>query len=250
MGNIRTLFTADIAVAGFPTQLAVTTVFPPDATAPILTSFSFTPTTVDTTSGPVTIALNFSVTDDLVGATAFYVKFQSPSGEYRDNITSFAAATAMTGSLSFPFPQYSEAGSGRSVRFGSMTHWATSGRCLRRQSQIWDFPLTEVTVATLPAGPPGPQGPAGPTRAAGASRSYRAAGASRSYRAAGTAGAPGPEWGRPALRGLPGVRPGTPSYPSSNRPTWFRSSVRIPHFVSHAFKRSSRLHRRGAVSMR
>ena len=36
VGNIRTLLTAEIAAAGFPTQLTVNTVFPSDTTAPNL----------------------------------------------------------------------------------------------------------------------------------------------------------------------------------------------------------------------
>ena len=60
---------------------------PADTTPPQLTSFGMTPAAIDTTSGHVAVTVTFSVTDYFVGATAFYVKFQSPSGEYRDNVT-------------------------------------------------------------------------------------------------------------------------------------------------------------------
>lgn len=39
-----------------------------DTTAPQLTAFSFTPSTIDTTAGPATLTVNFSLTDDLAGA--------------------------------------------------------------------------------------------------------------------------------------------------------------------------------------
>lgn len=48
-----------------------------DTTAPQLTGLSF-PSMVDVSAGPATVTVNYSVTDDLSGATSFTIYFQPP----------------------------------------------------------------------------------------------------------------------------------------------------------------------------
>jgi hypothetical protein len=83
-----------------------------DVTPPTLTAFSFTPTTIATSSDPASVAVSWSATDDLSGITLAQVRFLSPSGAQ----ASFAVSTFSPPTLSISatadatFPQFSEAG--------------------------------------------------------------------------------------------------------------------------------------------
>ena len=48
-----------------------------DTTPPLLTALSF-PIAVDVTSGPATVAVNYSATDDLSGVYYFAIDFRGP----------------------------------------------------------------------------------------------------------------------------------------------------------------------------
>ena len=109
VGNNRNLSTGDIAALGFPTQLNVAS--QEDSVAPTLADFSFSPTTIATGSGPATVSVNFTVTDDLSGATLFLVVFRSPSGNItRTGISEFAPTLSASGSVNVNFPQFIETG--------------------------------------------------------------------------------------------------------------------------------------------
>ncbi|MCI0353949.1 MAG: hypothetical protein L0099_02765, partial [Acidobacteria bacterium] len=58
-GNYRSYTPADLAAAGFPTDLDVTSV--QDSNAPILTAIDFSPTSISTTSGSAVVTVSFSV---------------------------------------------------------------------------------------------------------------------------------------------------------------------------------------------
>src|SRR5437016_3765628 len=70
--------TFDPAQMGFPTDLVV--LGQQDVTPPTLTGLSFTPATINTASGPATVAVSLSATDDLSGVLGVQMRFVSPSG--------------------------------------------------------------------------------------------------------------------------------------------------------------------------
>jgi hypothetical protein len=49
-----------------------------DTTAPVLTSFSFSPATITTTSGPQVVTINATITDDLSGFDQMMLCFRAP----------------------------------------------------------------------------------------------------------------------------------------------------------------------------
>jgi len=107
-GNTIFLNTAAVA-AMFPGAGNLTVTTPSDTTAPNLTAFSFSPSTISTNGGAVTVS--FSVTDDLSGATDFEIAFQSPSGtQVQSGHVSFAATTSFTSSTIVTFPVGTEQG--------------------------------------------------------------------------------------------------------------------------------------------
>jgi hypothetical protein len=83
-----------------------------DTTPPILIAFSFTPTTINTSSGSTVVTANFSVTDDRAGVLQVGVSFVSPSGTYvYGNSQSFSPpVTSGSGVVNVTFPQFSEIG--------------------------------------------------------------------------------------------------------------------------------------------
>ncbi|HEY6392735.1 MAG TPA: hypothetical protein VIX89_15755, partial [Bryobacteraceae bacterium] len=108
-GNTLVLGTPDLQARGFPTTLAVTSTS--DTTAPTLTAFGFTPTSINVTGFPATVTMNYQVTDDLSGATTVQAVFLSPSGATTQTASdTFAAATSKTGTATATFPKGSENG--------------------------------------------------------------------------------------------------------------------------------------------
>ena len=65
VGNVTRLATADLAALGFPTTFGV--VSDPDTTAPTITSFTLTPSAVDTDDAAATLDVSWAATDDLSG---------------------------------------------------------------------------------------------------------------------------------------------------------------------------------------
>src|SRR5258706_183860 len=78
INNNRTYHSSDLTALGFPTQLHVTS--NQDLTPPALTSFTFSPMAVDTTTRSATVTGTAQVTDNLSGVAAVDVDFVSPSG--------------------------------------------------------------------------------------------------------------------------------------------------------------------------
>jgi hypothetical protein len=108
-GNIAIFSTAALAQRGFPTQLTVAG--QQDVTLPVLTALSFAPS-INTATGPVTLTVQFSATDDLSGVRTMQVLFVSPSGHQQQGGASpnFFPASSVSSSADVTFPQFSEAG--------------------------------------------------------------------------------------------------------------------------------------------
>jgi hypothetical protein len=80
-----------------------------DVTPPVLAAFSFTPTTLNTSTGPVDIDFTATVTDDLSGVRYVFVYFVGPSGQNAPSLIMHDAGSYIwEGTLTLP--QYSEQG--------------------------------------------------------------------------------------------------------------------------------------------
>ena len=84
--------------------------------APVLESFSFTPTSIDTSSGDQTITLTGRVTDDLAGLSSVQVTFRGPGGDQSVNAF-FSSSNRISGDAldgtyetAMTVPQFSESG--------------------------------------------------------------------------------------------------------------------------------------------
>ena len=126
LGNSRSYSTADLRALGFPVDLAVSS-SPSDTEPPRLTSFNFSPTFVDTTTGARQIILSAGLADNLsclnfansnVSPNLFnysYFRFASPSGGQnlyfgvRDPRVSGTVLNGTWQATAY-LPQYSEAG--------------------------------------------------------------------------------------------------------------------------------------------
>jgi hypothetical protein len=92
----------------FPTELTNTATIE-DTTPPNLTSVTHAPTVVNTESGPATVTVTLSGTDDLSGMRGFHVYYVSPSGYWVWGAPG-CNGQSCTVSTELTFPQYSEAG--------------------------------------------------------------------------------------------------------------------------------------------
>jgi hypothetical protein len=117
LGNRSGTFTGTVIVSSAsasnsPLTIPVTLLLTAsDVTPPQLTSMSFSPTTVDTSSGPASITVSFAGKDDLSGISQVMVGFLSPSGNWQyDDQGSVSGTTNFAGTATVEFPQFSEAG--------------------------------------------------------------------------------------------------------------------------------------------
>jgi hypothetical protein len=122
VGNQRTLDTAALEAAGFPTTLTNTGV--EDSVAPRLREFDFAPRSVDAGGGAVEVTFTGRLTDDLSGistGTSGVVgvsqgRFVSPSGQQIFDVIfgefNQVAGTSLNATYqdTVTIPQYSEAG--------------------------------------------------------------------------------------------------------------------------------------------
>jgi hypothetical protein len=94
---------------------------PADVTEPALTSFDFSPNSIDVTSGPATLNLSFVVSDDLAGVREAWLEFRSPLdtslspgsvSRYGGSRYPLSSPTLLDGTLtgSLTFPQFDRAG--------------------------------------------------------------------------------------------------------------------------------------------
>ena len=79
VGNNQNLNTTQIANLGYPTTFGQTGVG--DLSAPALTAFAISPTTIDTSTAAQTITVTATITDDVTGNGNSYAMFRSPSGQ-------------------------------------------------------------------------------------------------------------------------------------------------------------------------
>ena len=69
-------------VTFFWTSLSLVLAQTEDVTPPTLTALSFTPTTINTTTGPAVVTVSVSATNDLSGVRPVIVNMVSPSGAH------------------------------------------------------------------------------------------------------------------------------------------------------------------------
>jgi hypothetical protein len=82
-----------------------------DTTGPILTDFGFSPSSIDTLSGPDEITFSFTATDDISGVTFFNAQFRSPSGSQGSGVgISLGGGLTESASLTHLLPGGSEPG--------------------------------------------------------------------------------------------------------------------------------------------
>jgi hypothetical protein len=111
VGNTQVYYTSNLQSLGFPTALQITS--NQDTTPPVLTSFTFSPMAINTTTGPATVTVTAQITDNLSGVQYGYAQFTSPSGAQGQsagfNLTS---GTNLNGTWTgtATFPQYGEGG--------------------------------------------------------------------------------------------------------------------------------------------
>jgi hypothetical protein len=153
VGNTRTLRAADLTAKGFPTTFAVSG--SSDTTAPTLADFSFTPNSVDTSTGAQTITVSAHILDDLAGnagdgytSSPTQVRFVSPSGQ--QNVTAMLAGynrvsgTATDGYYEYvlTLPRYSEQGTWH-IDYMILVDQVGNTRTLRQTDlQAAGFPTT------------------------------------------------------------------------------------------------------------
>lgn len=111
-GNTTLLDTAALMSAGFPTNLIVTSAV--DNTPPAITSFSFSPTSINTTSAAQNVTMNVTATDNTAIAS-IYAGFKDPAeqllrGTRVNAPADFTAAASVTKSFVVNFPKGSPAG--------------------------------------------------------------------------------------------------------------------------------------------
>src|ERR1017187_6419374 len=112
---MRLLFTSFIVL---PLSLALVFVLTPtafgqssDTTPPVLRAFSFSPSSVNTATGPATVQSSFSVTDDLSGVDAVAVTWYNPSQTvWYGNTVTFGGQLSVSGTVSVNIPQFSQGG--------------------------------------------------------------------------------------------------------------------------------------------
>lgn len=112
-GNTHSVPESDLLSMGLPTGVSLTST-PSDTTLPVLSTFSFSPTFIDTATGPAIVTATAALTDDISGFSAIQVNFKSPSGGERRFlfVSSLVSGTPLDGVFdgSVEFPQFSEAG--------------------------------------------------------------------------------------------------------------------------------------------
>src|SRR5260370_38196910 len=75
---------------------------------PSIPLLSFTPATINTTAGPASVVVNFSLTDPGAGITYFETAFVDPFGSTFQRVSkTFSPISPITDSVTVNFPQFS-----------------------------------------------------------------------------------------------------------------------------------------------
>ena len=112
LGKTTFLDTTALALAGFPTNLTVTSAV--DTTPPAIVSYSFTPTSIDTTSSAQIVTVTLTASDNL-SIASLYAGFKDPAeqilrGTRVNSPADFASAPSVTKSFVINFPKGSPSG--------------------------------------------------------------------------------------------------------------------------------------------
>lgn len=108
--NERFLSQSDVASQGFPTMFQVTGT--QDITPPQLVSFSFNPTSINTSSSSQNVTFTTRITDDVSGVRFVTLTFQAPSGTQFSGTATRISGNALDGVYqgTVNFPQFSQTG--------------------------------------------------------------------------------------------------------------------------------------------
>jgi hypothetical protein len=108
--NYQGYTAADLSALGFPTQLQVTS--NQDTQPPVLTSFTFSPTSINTTTSSATVTVTAQVTDNLSGVSSVDMQFNSPGNQIVGCGLNLISGTNLNGTYQcvLTFPQYSVPG--------------------------------------------------------------------------------------------------------------------------------------------
>ena len=157
VGNTRSLRTADLSAAGFPTSFTQTATG--DTTPPTLTSFSFSPTTVDTSASAQTISITVHLSDDVAGVQYGEFSFAGPSNQYLNvffNASDRTSGTALDGTYqtNLSVPRHTAQGTWTADYF-YMRDQVGNTRSLRT-ADLWaaGFPTSFTQTATGDTTPP------------------------------------------------------------------------------------------------
>ncbi len=159
--NTQYLYNYDLQNLGFPTTFTV--ISQPDTTPPQLTSFSFTPSAVNTSAADQIITFNLGLTDDLSGVNfgcGFYcyytVYLTSPSGKQWQGLVNYyvtqVSGTPLSGVWQgqITMPRYSEPGNWQ-VNFMTLEDNANNFSYLYTSNlQAMGFPTT-IAVTSNPS---------------------------------------------------------------------------------------------------
>jgi hypothetical protein len=104
------LSAGDLTARGFPAALQVNRSVD-DVTAPTLTAFSVSPSSISVGSAPAEVRVDFTAADDISGVIAVQVGFVGPSGVMKASASAdFRPAASFTGSATVHLPPLSEPG--------------------------------------------------------------------------------------------------------------------------------------------
>jgi len=157
-GNVRYYYANDLVAAGLPATVLIAS--HPDTTPPRVTALSFAPASLDTTTGPATLTVNFSVTDDLSGARQATAVLLSPSRQQQINGTvAFGPANSYSGSLNITLPRFSESGTWTLYYFAAVDAAGNAGYYYANDLTSQGLPIAvtvvpsrALTTAVSPAG--------------------------------------------------------------------------------------------------
>src|SRR6266446_4952576 len=107
INNYHGYTAADLSALGFPTQLQVTS--NPDTQPPVLTSFTFSPMAINTTTSSATVTVTAQVTDNLSGVSSVDMQFNSPGNQIVSCGMNLISGTNLNGTYQciLTFPAYS-----------------------------------------------------------------------------------------------------------------------------------------------
>jgi len=155
VGNFQGYSTSQLQALGFPTTLQVTS--NQDTQPPVLTGFTFSPMTVNTTNSSAAVTLTAQATDNLSGVQQIDMAFRSPSGAQEVGAgLQLSSGTDLNGTWTSTttIPAYSEAGTWTVYyvdmfdNVGNFQGYSTS------QLQALGFPTTLQVTSNQDTQPP------------------------------------------------------------------------------------------------